>query len=485
MELMVKVTKSEMDMVVKKVDGSDLKIKQLAFSVRTMNTLLDKVAWTVTDETYHREINEMIANVTDIIHIYNTEMNDYFDALAFLTLGRLSPLIIDIPRVRKLFDEVKKEAERFSLKPLYDHPSLMFSSTTSTLMVNGKLHAIVHLPLVGGEKMHLLHYIHTPLYMPPNITYTFTMKEDVLAVNEAETIMKIFTMDDLEDCQKIGQEFHCPHSNILNKDLNNNCLYSLFKGYKNKIRELCNPVVSQAVASVTQVDKVTFRIIAPTLMPLDITCTNKTRIKRQLEGVKLVKVEPGCQAVAGQFFLRNDVSINVQADIIEYPVKLVHEDLLGKPFMMENNLTAHNIVSYIDNISRSLDMIGTPVASLRHQIQMHRLVHNNRKTIGWLERIERAIYMVLFGLLALLGLYILFRLSPMIMDGCQQTSRRSSVPSAANRPRLPSLPKREVFSMSPMPNVSPTTSRRNEHRRSAELRRSTDSNQEPIYVALK
>ena len=72
----------EIDIVAKKVDESDLKIKKLMKDVGSIEKLLTKVAWSLTDATYSNQIKELVYNITDIIHMYNEEMSDYFDALS-------------------------------------------------------------------------------------------------------------------------------------------------------------------------------------------------------------------------------------------------------------------------------------------------------------------------------------------------------------------------------------------------------------------
>ena len=214
----------EVTYIATQLDATNLKINRLETDMTTMAELTRQIVifdGTIEEEFY---VSQLVQNVTRTVALYQSEMDDSFTALIQLMDRRLSPLLLNPCSLMKAFADIKRKAKKHNLQPIIEDPSLLLGCDTSVISQTGKLEVIVHVPLISGESLRLLKALDFPIHVS-NMAYHFRPKESILAINNAETVIKSMTPKDLDQCDKFGNIYHCQKFNILSKDLKGSCMY--------------------------------------------------------------------------------------------------------------------------------------------------------------------------------------------------------------------------------------------------------------------
>ena len=62
-----------------------------------------------------------------------------------------------------------------------------------------------------------------------NVTFHVELEENIIAINQEETLVRVYREEELQECQVRNGFYHCPNSQVLSKVLDKNCLYMLYK----------------------------------------------------------------------------------------------------------------------------------------------------------------------------------------------------------------------------------------------------------------
>lgn len=353
-------------------------------------------------------ITEVKSNTTQVATRYAQEMNYFFEGLESLLTSRLSPLLVNSKKLMGAFQALTKKAWKQQLFPIVDSFSMLFACDVSPLLVDGELKLIVHIPLVSSESMQLMRFIPAPIIIG-NLSYELdTGSQNVIALNPSETFIKVIPERELLECKKWGDQYFCENSNVLNKELDQFCLYSLYKGSKDGIRTNCNPSVTKPRTHVVQLDESTFRVSSPQPQILELTCKNGTKTQKTLEGMVLAKVPPGCEGTLNSFHLLHDNAIRQEASILQVPLDLQTEDLFDPQFMKELILSEQDIQSVLENLT--LDVSQThPLASVKEKMKLVRLMDSHNQYLAFISTIKFALIGTLGLGTILLIIYMLYK----------------------------------------------------------------------------
>ena len=412
----------EQDVIVSRVDQNSLRINQISYKMEKITSTMKTLIMEEESQTLYDQALALTLNTTSVAHVYASIVEDYLQGLQMLTMSKLSPLIVSQRQVHRTFEDVCSQAAALGLKPIIESPHLIFSSKASPIILNNRLHAVVKVPLVDHNQLTLLKFINGPIVFG-NVQFNLNLQDNILAFNEEETLISSFDEKTLIECDKFGTHFHCLNFNVLQKDVDSSCVYSLYKLNPDGIRNNCNPTVSKIRNLVTQLSKGEFRVISTEPTPLDISCNNGTRKKEMLPKVSKVQIAPGCSGSVNNFYLLHAVGFHISADLIEYPLVVNQSDFLYDMFpqLLNSDLSPlSQLESIIANVTDTKE--DHPISNLRHILTVQGLMKEQVKQVTWQEKLKHFMIsvLVLFGCAVMIYACLKFKVCDRIVTFCSQ-----------------------------------------------------------------
>ena len=178
--------------------------------------------------TVFNHVRDLTFSASRLVFEYSSSMGTYLEGLSMLAENKLSSMIVEREQVKRTFEQLVKQSWQKGLEPVVDHWTQMFNVRVSSFFWNGRMTAIVHIPLKSPDMMMLYKYINSPLRIG-NLTFHVDLKENILTVNQEETLVKVYREEELQECSVKNGFYHCPNSQVLSKALDKNCLYMLYK----------------------------------------------------------------------------------------------------------------------------------------------------------------------------------------------------------------------------------------------------------------
>lgn len=392
---------SEIDLVIHNMELEDLKVNHLQSEVKSLNSVVAKLLFSYDKTQIYLAQQSLLYNLTSIVTQYKNEMDDYIEALQFLTQQKLSPLLMKPNTLKESFEKIVALGREKNLRPLYDDYTLMFHSQASSIMNGTHLTAILHIPMVGGESLSLYKFVNTP-FLVNNLTMEVDLHDTVLAINEANTVFKVMREESLLDCVKFGQTYHCENNNVVNKNVSRSCLFTLFSQQLDALKNRCNLLLSSPEESVIQLDESTYRLLVPKNQLLTVTCSNGTTTSRKIQGSLIINLQPGCHATMDSYYITHDSTIRTSASLRPQLVNLDLHHVINLDDLQAWEMDAQEFVQSVNDISKALDR---PVAlgNLRQQISDLRQMN---QTAGHTTILKFAILTIALILLALVAVYI-------------------------------------------------------------------------------
>ena len=238
-------------------------------------------------------VRDLTFNASRLVFEYSSSMGTYLEGLSMLAENKLSPMIVEGEQVKRTFEQLVKQARQKGLEPVVDHWTEMLNAQVSSFFRNGRMKAIVHIPLKSPDVMMLSKYINSPLRIG-NLTFHVDLKENILAVNQEETLVKVYREEELQECSVKNGFYHCPNGQVLSKALDKNCLYILYKSTSYGIRVSCDLKVSRTASGVVQLSPGTFLVHVESPEKVDVTCLNGSTHRIMVRMSKQIWIPSGC-----------------------------------------------------------------------------------------------------------------------------------------------------------------------------------------------
>ena len=286
-----------------------------------------------------------------------------------LAENKLSPMIVERDQVKRTFEQLVKQARQKGLEPVVDHWTEMFNAQVSSFFRNGRMTAIVHIPLKSPDMMMLSKYINSPLRIG-SLTFHVDLKENILAVNQEETLVKVYREEELQECSIKNGFYHCPNSQVLRKALDKNCLYMLYKSNSYGIRVSCDLKVSRTASGVVQLSPGTFLVHVESPEKVDVTCLNGSTYRIMVRTSKQIWIPSGCRATSGMFLMIHDHSIKMESNMVTSPFRIKFEELIGQDWLKKFNVSQEEILDVLRKVHDDLETVKVPVTSVKEKIAM-------------------------------------------------------------------------------------------------------------------
>jgi len=256
---------------------------------------------------------------------------------------RLSVEYLDKQELNAMHEALQKQAHNLGYELLPEKITDYFQLEASYLRVEQDIVLILHVPCVAPHgKLRI--YKHIPYPFPiadaPKIrndsiagallikenynnTLAFTTplaKEALFVKSEHNFIAigtdnkyKVFTEDELTECDRHGRYFLCEGHQILRTKLAESCLGALYLRLDEGIHKHCKFERRPLEEEVYQLSSTNFLVFSPERFTTKLVCTNAslTNTPVFIQGATEVHVPPGCTAALNSHVISADLNIRI------------------------------------------------------------------------------------------------------------------------------------------------------------------------------
>ena len=176
------------------------------------------------------------------------------DLINTLVSKRLMPSFFKPKSLSLAFKNITKQAEEHDLTPVLASTNLV-DLPVSYVVNKDKVILMAHVHLARNHQYQLYERVDLPLRLRNgNLTRIVTHGKDFLAVSKDGTEYLSLTAHDLSTCDKQQDTFLCDIG-LTNRATFPDCLFALFQGRKERVKELCDFTPVLHVPSITAVSK--------------------------------------------------------------------------------------------------------------------------------------------------------------------------------------------------------------------------------------
>ena len=164
---------------------------------------------------------EMGQQIHLLIQAFRMELTDFLTGITWLMDHRLSPLLVQPKALEDAFGKLKNAARLQNMRPMSEDAGILFQVPPSTFVDdNGRLFAITHLPLYAGDLLRLYRYVPAPFLLDEQkVLLEIISPAEYLALDTHGMVGKQMTALEFQLCRRLGNVYHCPNMNLVNKDL--------------------------------------------------------------------------------------------------------------------------------------------------------------------------------------------------------------------------------------------------------------------------
>ena len=280
------------------------------------------------------------------------DLTDYLHGIAALMDHRLSPTLINPYSLDHAYQTMLRKARELDLRPLTEDAGIVFQSLTTTMSREGRLYAVVHVPLYTGSLMNMYRFLPAPFLIADGIAVTVSSSHDFIAITDDGTMGKEYTALDFQYCKQINAIFHCPRHNLLQKNLEELCLFAIFAQDVDAIRRACGADVhtKKPFDHAVQINDTTFRIMVAGKTRLTTQCLDGRSYMDTIEGVKVFTLTKECpKATTEKFlFVRNPQIVEAHS-VIQLPILDRPSTWLGEAASLLSNLEVVEVLDRLHN----------------------------------------------------------------------------------------------------------------------------------------
>jgi hypothetical protein len=217
------------------------------------------------------------------------------------------------------------------MRPLHQELSSLYKCPVSYISTTDHIiKMFVHIPLTEHEPLSLFEHLPIP-QMVDNILLTVEGTRNILATDiEGRRGLEMSEFDLLR-CQSEdvhnGKLYICPNTNLIQNNIRNSCLGSMFFGNKKKMMEKCQifPFLSEQ-EFVQQVSENTVSICPQEDITVRQSCQGKITILPNITGLTTVTVPAGCKLVSEKYTFISPKIIDINSEFVKNIVKIPRID---------------------------------------------------------------------------------------------------------------------------------------------------------------
>ena len=253
------------------------------------------IAKTQTD-LYESKKREGIRNeVNQMKRMFISEFSIFLTGFQSLIEGRFSPLLVNPDLLQSTYDDIVTKSRQEHLHPISEDADIIFQSPTSVVGTeDGDLLAIIHIPMYSGSLMRMYRYVSAPFPLREEVVATIKHDKDYLALDPSGTVGKELSSTEVLSCDQINRIFHCTGENVLQKNLDDLCLYHLFNQRVDQIEEFCRVEIGKVKSHAIQLSGNQFRILVTEPTQLTKICLDGNTKVETIRGVYILTLSDTC-----------------------------------------------------------------------------------------------------------------------------------------------------------------------------------------------
>ena len=308
--------------VAAKAEESLLRLSNLTQYTKSVYKSMLQIVKTQTD--LHREVKRLgfQDEADQMQRLFVSEFTMFMTGIQSLVEGHFSPLLVNPDLLQSSYDDIINKARAESLNPLSDDADTLFQSPTSVIGTQeGDLLIVVHIPLYSGSLMQLYRYVAAPFPLKENIVATIRHDKEYLALDPSSTIGKELSATEILKCDRINRVFHCNGENVLQKNLEQLCLYNLYNQKVEAIENLCDVEINKVASHAIQLSGNQFRILVTEPTQLTRICHDDSTTVETINGVFILTLTETCPKAntPDHVFTRNPHVVSSQ-EMISLPL---------------------------------------------------------------------------------------------------------------------------------------------------------------------
>ena len=255
---------------------------------------------------------------------FTRELNAYLKGLSDLGNHRVNRLLFNEQKVRFAYEELVRDAEKQDLEPIYTGYSQIYEVQADLVMADDqKVYAWIWIPFQKNLKVKMYRYISEPidwrgfhLHVKP--------KTDILALDENQHIARELPRTDLERCKVMNGITICPNEQVYHQQIEELCLYNLWRGDGDEARRTCRLELSLRKAQFIPLTSGLVRAHLPDPVDLIHTC-GRTTLKAQVGNHDIVRLNKTCPMAVGHDFILLSEDDHLDNQLFTQPLSIGNE----------------------------------------------------------------------------------------------------------------------------------------------------------------
>ena len=308
-------TETQHKYVVAQAAEALMRLSNLTEYTQSIHEHLLGIAKTQTN-LYEASKREGITNeISQMKRMFLSEFSMFLTGFQSLIKGRFSPLLVNPDLLQSTYNDIVTKARQEHLHPISDDADIIFQSPTSVVGTEeGDLLTIIHIPLYRGSLMRMYRYVSAPFPLREDVVVTIKHNKDYLALDPSGTVGKELSSTEVLACNHINRIFHCTGENVLQKNLDDLCLYNLFYQRVDQIEDLCSGEIGKVKSHAIQLSGNQFRILVTEPTQLAKICLDGKTEVETIEGFYILTLSDTCPKAntPDHIFIRNPHVVSSQ-----------------------------------------------------------------------------------------------------------------------------------------------------------------------------
>ena len=180
--------------------------------------------------------------------------------------------------------------------------------------------------------MTLYRYVPAPFFLDDSkVALEIHSEYEYLALDTHSMMGKQMRASEFQLCRKVGTIYHCPHMNLLNKNLETLCLYNLYSQSTAQIEKTCKVEISLLNSHAVQISTSLYRILTIKPMQLVRDCITGSNVTT-IQGVYMLTLTTECPKASTpeHLFIRTPELLLGSQELITLPLLSRSKEWLGE-----------------------------------------------------------------------------------------------------------------------------------------------------------
>jgi len=320
---------------------------------------------------YYFSIDRAIAQVISdnnklraVVAIFERVINSAFDQ-------KLAPGALSVDVLDTIVHHIKDTAAKNKFHNFVHQPSDLYKLETSFIHrpEESTVILILHVPFVEAENLlPLYEFISLPIYFnfSSNVSVVPDVgKQDLIAIGNTEAFQTL-SSSDLANCKRLGKTFFCEGRSILQTNIIEDCLGSLYLGSSTLIKNNCKFKIATTREKIYSLGNNTWVVYSIGTIATNQVCPKTNTLSPlTIKSGQQIKIAPGCNIPTMDHLISADDSeetaiLNSWLDwTMSLPELFNHEDTVQLTAMIKDirkhitgDFDASHLLKLLDNVQK-------------------------------------------------------------------------------------------------------------------------------------